>query len=122
MTFFPANFATKTFAIEKKDAFLHEKTFAIGEKLGDKHNFLFIFSTDHSQGDNLKGLIAQETKDQGHQGTPTQKPVETKKLDTKTFASQEFSVISQAETFANFEFRLCLGRNFCKKCQKMRKL
>ena len=39
----------------------------------------------------------------------------------KTSASREFSVISRAKTFANFEFRLCRGRNFREKCQEMRK-
>ena len=41
-----------------------------------------------------------------------------KALDEKTFREWEFSVISRAKTFANFEFRLCLGRNFRGKCQK----
>ena len=66
MTFFRAKFATKAFAIEKTDAFSREKTFATEEKWGEKHYFLFIFSTNHSQGDNLQGLIGQETKDRGH--------------------------------------------------------
>ena len=34
MTFFPANFTTKMFAIEKKAAFSREKTFVTEEKLG----------------------------------------------------------------------------------------
>ena len=46
---------------------------------------------------------------------------ETKKLlMEKTFASREFSVIARAKTFANFEFRLRLGRNFREKRQKKR--
>ena len=49
MTAFPANFATKTFAIEKKNAFLREITFPTEERLEGKHNFLFIFSTPLSR-------------------------------------------------------------------------
>ena len=39
MTYFPANFATKTCAIEKKDAFSREKTFATEEKWGENTIF-----------------------------------------------------------------------------------
>ena len=44
-----------------------------------------------------------------------QKLIKRKILDGKTFVSQEFSVISPAKTFANFEFRLCLCGNFQEK-------
>ena len=39
----------------------------------------------------------------------------------KTFACREFSVLSRAKTFANLEFRFCLGRNFREKCKITRK-
>ena len=39
----------------------------------------------------------------------------------ETFACRELSVISRAKTFANSEFRFCLGRNFREKCKKTRK-
>ena len=87
-----------------------------------KTQFSIHFSTAHSQGDNLKGLIAQETKDRVVQVTATHKLEEPKKIGYKTFVSREFSVISRAKTFANFEFRLCLGRNFREKLQKNAKI
>ena len=45
MTLFSANFATKTFAIEKKVHFCVKKLSRLKKGEGKKHNFLFIFST-----------------------------------------------------------------------------
>ena len=58
MTFFPVNFASKTFAMEKKDAFSREKTFTTEEKLG-KNTIFYSISVLLTV---TETILAQETK------------------------------------------------------------
>ena len=122
MTFFPANFATETFAIEKKMHFRVKKLSRL--KKSDRKNTIFYSFSVLLMGTVtiykvflLKRLKIGLIKKQQHKILKKRK-----NWKEKTFASQQFSVISRAQTFANFDLRLCLGRNFREKCQKTRKL
>ena len=67
-----------------------------------KHNFLLSFSTTHSQGDNLQGFIAEETKDRGDKGTAKQKLEEMKKLDRHNFCESRIFCNFVSKNFREF--------------------
>ena len=100
---FSGKFRNKNFRNrEKLDAFSREKTFPTEERLEGKHNFLFIFSTTHSHGDNLQGFIAQETKERGDLGTATQILKETKKMDRKNYRESRIFCNVASKNFREF--------------------